>query len=583
MGDFPGLPASSMTLLTVEQDDHVVIVLNTLICSSLKKSVFFFFFFFFFSVFPSAFSPRLIILSSRQSIFRFVSERKKSNNQFSCARSRSGKSWLEETRCWWWQEQWDVISRSVPFDYWWFFLVLCHCFLFPLRLLNVKKMAKKTGGNILIQSFSLSLSLDEVWSGETIFALPLLIWSDLHVVLCCMSSVTLVSLQLIIFITNLIDLRPTMFKTVNACDLISGVHLQAATYTHSVILRVQPLVNNGTDWRTSTEAAGATTTTTTSAQVRVREVIKSVLDQQWIRIDDLIHIRIKDDHLDQTCWHLLRRSAIDLIIFLNRTSNNEQFDLIYPPVESTYRVREHIDAVLNSGELDLCPWSNRSDRQVCIDAFSLFVDVFSLNIRPEKRRRSERGREAERKRQDAKQTEMLDEIDRRRVNRASALSHNCPIISVILRRRWQEWKKRNETKRNVTEPHSSRLLRPIIQSIIASDHHHRILDQIDHRLPSLQSMPSDEETKKCADFSSWIIHQCQRSECWRSHRAFFPHRFDIRHVDCLDELKSLFSHEEARQTSRTRRSASERNRDTDAFPLSVFCLLSFRAVDDYQR
>lgn len=171
-----------------------------------------------------------------------------------------------------------------------------------------------------------------------------------------MSSVTLVSLQLIIFITNLIDLRPTMFKTVNACDLINGIHIQAATYTHSVILRVQPIVNNGTDWRTSSGTlTTAGTNTVASAQVRVREVIKSLFDHHSIQINDLIHIRIRNDYFDHSCWHLLRRSSIDLILFLNRTMSNDQFDLIYPPVESTYRVREHIDSVLNSGEFHICP------------------------------------------------------------------------------------------------------------------------------------------------------------------------------------------------------------------------------------
>lgn len=49
---------------------------------------------------------------------------------------------------------------------------------------------------------------------------------------------------------------------------------------------------------------------------------------------------------------------------------------------------------------------------------------------------SDRHRQRERERK--KQTEMLDEIDRRRVNRASALSHKCPSISVIMRRREQK-------------------------------------------------------------------------------------------------------------------------------------------------
>jgi hypothetical protein len=71
-----------------------------------------------------------------------------------------------------------------------------------------------------------------------------------------------------------------------------------------------------------------------------------------ITINDIIIIRIDKDLeqiLDDSCWHLLRIPDIDLILFLNETNANE-FDLRYPPVESTMRVRQNIDAVTNYGK-----------------------------------------------------------------------------------------------------------------------------------------------------------------------------------------------------------------------------------------
>jgi hypothetical protein len=71
-----------------------------------------------------------------------------------------------------------------------------------------------------------------------------------------------------------------------------------------------------------------------------------------IKIDDMIIIRIDkylDQILDDSCWQLLRIINIDLILFLNETNINE-FDLRYPPVESTMRVRQNIDAVTNYGK-----------------------------------------------------------------------------------------------------------------------------------------------------------------------------------------------------------------------------------------
>ncbi|UJR15206.1 hypothetical protein I4U23_002165 [Adineta vaga] len=49
---------------------------------------------------------------------------------------------------------------------------------------------------------------------------------------------------------------------------------------------------------------------------------------------------------DDSCWHLLRMENADIILFLNDTNTNP-FTLQYPPVESTIRARENIQAVIN--------------------------------------------------------------------------------------------------------------------------------------------------------------------------------------------------------------------------------------------
>ena len=78
-------------------------------------------------------------------------------------------------------------------------------------------------------------------------------------------------------------------------------------------------------------------------------------------MNDMIIIKISGDDddddnnhnnqqfLDDTCWNLLRLTNIDSIIFLNETNANH-FDLHYPPVESTLRIRQSIDAVLHQGK-----------------------------------------------------------------------------------------------------------------------------------------------------------------------------------------------------------------------------------------
>jgi hypothetical protein len=151
-----------------------------------------------------------------------------------------------------------------------------------------------------------------------------------------MSSTTIVCIQLIILI---IFIPRTI--AVSQCDLSSTINLQTATYSHSLILRVQPILSSNKN--------------IILQAVLVREVIKIPMNniyQHQVKMNDIILIRINNDDdqfLVDSCWHLLRISTVDVILFLNQTNTNE-FDLHYPPVESTLRVRQNIDVVLNHGK-----------------------------------------------------------------------------------------------------------------------------------------------------------------------------------------------------------------------------------------
>jgi hypothetical protein len=155
-----------------------------------------------------------------------------------------------------------------------------------------------------------------------------------------MSSTTFACIQLIILITNIIFIPLT--TAVSQCDLSSAINLQSAAYIHPLILRVQQIHSFEEDYQKNK---------TVIRKVLVREVIKvSTVNQYKIKMNDIIIIRINDNKfLDNSCWYLLRISTVDVILFLNET-NVDPFDLHYPPVESTLRVRQHIDAVLNHGE-----------------------------------------------------------------------------------------------------------------------------------------------------------------------------------------------------------------------------------------
>jgi hypothetical protein len=156
-----------------------------------------------------------------------------------------------------------------------------------------------------------------------------------------MSSTTIVCIQLIILISHIIFIHLTI--AASQCDLSSAIHLQSATYIHSLILRVQLIHSTEQDSQILIR------------KVLVREVIKSSivnLRQHQVQMNDIIIIRLNDDDnrfLDDSCWHLLHVASVDIILFLNETNINA-FDLYYPPVESTLRVRQHINAVLNHGE-----------------------------------------------------------------------------------------------------------------------------------------------------------------------------------------------------------------------------------------
>ena len=155
------------------------------------------------------------------------------------------------------------------------------------------------------------------------------------------------TLRLILVFLARLD-YPTV-AAASQCDARNSIDLQSAAYRYSLILRVHPMV-----------AAEVTETRT----VFVREVIKR---PNGVAISSIIVLRLAtalDPAVDESCWHLLEIGNIDSILFLNQTASNE-FDLQHPPVESTLRVRQQIDAVLNHGRstLSLSLSSSSSSRR----------------------------------------------------------------------------------------------------------------------------------------------------------------------------------------------------------------------------
>lgn len=157
-----------------------------------------------------------------------------------------------------------------------------------------------------------------------------------------MSNISIICIQLIILISNIIFLTRTI--AASSCEFSSAIHLQSATYIHPLILRIQPIDSSNKNFSQNKPS---------QIRVRVREILKSSYKQTQVKMNDMIIIKITNDDddddsnqfLDDTCWNLLRLTNIDSIIFLNETNTN-QFDLHYPPVESTLRVRQNIDTVL---------------------------------------------------------------------------------------------------------------------------------------------------------------------------------------------------------------------------------------------
>src|SRR5689334_12584560 len=114
-----------------------------------------------------------------------------------------------------------------------------------------------------------------------------------------------ITFLLILFINSI-----SQTNNSNSCGFVNSIDIQSASYTHSLILRVQTL--------NSSKETGKDLVT---QNVLVREVIKMPhISHHLIQIDDVIVIRIDQD-LDESCWHLLRIGNLDLILFLNQTNS----------------------------------------------------------------------------------------------------------------------------------------------------------------------------------------------------------------------------------------------------------------------
>ena len=128
---------------------------------------------------------------------------------------------------------------------------------------------------------------------------------------------------------------------INPCEIPNLIELQSAIYRCSSIIRVpSAFLSESLDHAQPVH------------EVRVREIIKMPVDTAFpLHINDLIRIHFSDalvELMDDSCWQYLRLSNVDLILFLNETDHPEEFHLLSPPVESTIRVRQNLDTVLNS-------------------------------------------------------------------------------------------------------------------------------------------------------------------------------------------------------------------------------------------
>lgn len=163
-----------------------------------------------------------------------------------------------------------------------------------------------------------------------------------------MSTSAIICFQLVGFIIQIVYFHRAMAHSYQ-CDLSNSVNLQSAAFTHSIIVRVQ---------RIQFFQSQRKQTDPLLHQVLIREIIKDSSQfyspiQLTLKINDIIVIRIQHKYQhapvqEDTCWRLLEFSNIDIILFLNQTQT-DQFDLNYPPVEATIRVRQNIDDVLNYG------------------------------------------------------------------------------------------------------------------------------------------------------------------------------------------------------------------------------------------
>ena len=206
-----------------------------------------------------------------------------------------------------------------------------------------------------------------------------------------MSRTTIAGILLIVLLNNGVSvLRLTSASS--PCDLSSAINLQSVTYSHSLVVRVQPIPLSDDD-----------DNQLLVRHVLVREVIKSPMPMPSdvhprIKPDDIVIIRITNENdgksLDDSCWHLLRVPTVDIILFLNATSASNQFDLYYPPVESTFRVRENIDAVLNQGKcllnMQVLPRSSRDTFTLSLSRAPRRAAAQAIDEREKKEERGQR-------------------------------------------------------------------------------------------------------------------------------------------------------------------------------------------------
>ena len=117
-----------------------------------------------------------------------------------------------------------------------------------------------------------------------------------------------------------------LFVALHSCDWSDLVQLQSIIFRSPYLFRVRSI---------------------STRLVEIRQVIKIPHEQ---RLNLTIGQTISIDSNDKLCWKYFSQSNLDLLLFLNETTDIDYFRLLDSPVEFDRRIEENLLSVLEQGE-----------------------------------------------------------------------------------------------------------------------------------------------------------------------------------------------------------------------------------------